>query len=275
MKIFKFTLIAISLLLIGCGSGSSKSNTSELTSIKTIDDAKSSYKALNSFETINNINSGYNNFSQKIQKIQKVNSVSEKCVYGGNINFYTSEDQKSIEISYEQCKDMNEVYINGTIKMYYEDENHGMITFSNYTEKDIDKEEYLDIVMKWNEDNNIEKTEINGIIKQTSKEDGINNISFKNMIITEKDTYNESWININGGIGLESKCTTGNYQFKTIEKLVEAKDGTENTESGILNINGATYTFNNPYVTIKTSTEEKTLLQSELEKEMESSNSCK
>jgi len=167
---------------------------------------------------------------------------------------------------------MNEVYRNGSIEIHYENKYNSILTLSYYTEKDIDGEKYFNITEEWSEDeNNTEKTEINGVIKQTSKTGEINKISFNKYI--EKYSNDESWFSIDGGIGLESKCATGNYQFKTIEKLVEAKDGSENVESGILNINEATYTFENQSVTIKTPSEEETLLQSELEKEMES-DSC-
>jgi len=77
MKIFKLSLIAISLLLIGCGSSDSKSSEAKLTPIKTVDDAKTSYKVLDSSiqTAFSELDEKYNNFLQKIQKI-----TSQKCV---------------------------------------------------------------------------------------------------------------------------------------------------------------------------------------------------
>ncbi len=81
------------------------------------------------------------------------------------------------------------------------------------------------------------------------------------------------YIPIDGDLNVISQCFTGNFNVKTDEKIYDAQDGSDNAESGILELNGATYTFNNPYVTIKVDNEEKTLLQSDLEKEMNSSSS--
>jgi len=98
-----------------------------------------------------------------------------------------------------------------------------------------------------------------------------NNIAFTNFVSKNKDTSNESWSTIDGIVSVESKCTTGTYTFETVEKLVDATDGSDNIESGILKLNGATYTFENPYVTIKAGSQEETIKQSELEKRMSTS----
>ncbi|KIM03038.1 MAG: hypothetical protein KU29_13100 [Sulfurovum sp. FS06-10] len=90
--------------------------------------------------------------------------------------------------------------------------------------------------------------------------------------VTEYDDI-ENWTTLDGDLNVISRCFTGNLNVKTNEKMYEAQDESNNTESGILELNGATYTFHNPHVTIKVGNEEKTLLQSDLEKEMNSSSS--
>jgi hypothetical protein len=270
MKIFKLSLIATSFVLIGCGGGgsnNSNSTLSELTPVKTVDDAKTSYKAINSFESIDisEVNSGYNKMSKGMQK-----SESAACTDGGSIS-YSSTDTKLI-VSYAKCQ-LGDKYYNGDVRINVLDNDNYTIEISDYTSRDVGGEQYMNITMVVSKSNDIETVKFNGVMNQTSKSNDVSNISLDNMIIVEKDTYSESWSTIDGGINLKSKCVTGNYKFTTVEKLVDAQDGTYNTESGILDINGARYTFENPYVTVKTATEEDTMLQSELEKEMES-NSC-
>jgi len=66
---------------------------------------------------------------------------------------------------------------------------------------------------------------------------------------------------------LESNCYSKSYNFSTKEKLI-SRDDSSHIESGILQINNALYTFEDPYVTIKTASNEETILQSELKKTM-------
>lgn len=109
----------------------------------------------------------------------------------------------------------------------------------------------------------------------------MSNLSMKNngtelktssFVIIENER--EYWSTIDGDMSVVSKCFSGNYDFKTISKIYDAQDGSDNAESGTLELNGVRYTFSNPYVTIKTATEEETILQSELEKRMNTSSTC-
>jgi hypothetical protein len=268
MKIFKLSLIAASFLLIGCGGGGG-SSTPELTSIDTVEEATTSYKAVESFESIDisSVDSGYSKMSSKMQKAE-----SASCTDGGTLSYDASTDGTSMVISYDNCQ-MGAQYYNGTVSVTV-GESQQVIKISNYTYRDIGGEEYMNIVMTQSmSSDDVITTVFDGVINQKNNSNEVSNISFSNMKIAEKESYSESWSTIDGIIGLESKCVTGRYQFKTIEKLVDAKDGTFNTESGILDINGATYTFENPYVTIKVGDEERTLLQRELAEEADSS-SC-
>jgi hypothetical protein len=266
MKNLKFSLIASVFLLVGCGGGGG-SSAPALTNVKTVEDAKTSYKAISSFESIDisKVNSGYSKLSQKIQK-----SGSAACTDGGTVSY--DESSTKITISYSQCR-VGSKYYNGDVIMTNSDNKNFSIAISDYTYRDIGGEEYINITMVQSKSNDITTIKFDGVINETAKNKEVSNMSFDNMVITNKDTYSESWSTIDGGINLKSKCVTGNYQFTTKEKLVDAKDRTDNLESGILDINGATYTFENPYVTVKTATEEKTMLQSKLTEEMES-NSC-
>ncbi len=268
MKFFQFSLILASFLLIGCGGGGSSAPS--LTEVKTVEDAKTSYKAMGSFNSIDisKVNSGYSKLSQKMQK-----SESGTCPNGGKVSYTISDDSKNASITYDNCKD-GDKYYNGRVSMQNSDSNNYVIKISDYTYRDVGGEQYMNITMNQSKSNDITTIKLNGVMNQTSKSNDVSNIGFDNMVLVAKETSSESWVTIDGGINLKSKCVTGNYRFTTDEKLVDAQDGSNNTKSGILDINGAKYTFDNPYVTIKTpSGEEDTMLQSELEKKMESS-SC-
>lgn len=267
MNFFKVSLITASFLLIGCGGGGSDTPVAALTSVKTVEEAKTSYKVVGSFETIDisKATDGYSKLSYKMQK-----SESDACTDGGTLS-YNAPSSNDITITYNNCQ-VGSQYHNGSVIMHLEDNNNYTIEISNYTFRDVGGEQYMDITIVQSTNNDITTVKLNGQINQTSKSNVVSNMAFDNMVMVEKDTYSESWVTIDGGINLKSKCVTGNYQFTTVEKLVEAKDGTDNTESGILEINGARYTFENSYVTIKVDSEEKTMLQSELQEEMESSN---
>ena len=127
---------------------------------------------------------------------------------------------------------------------------------------------------------------MDGTISETELSDGTVNLTMSNLTMKNDGTElktssfviveNESeyWSTMDGDIKVTAKCFSGNYDFKTISKVYDAQDGTDNAESGIFELNGARYTFSNPYVTIKTATEEETILQSELEKRMNNSTTC-
>jgi len=132
----------------------------------------------------------------------------------------------------------------------------------------------------------IGSTYMDGTISETELSDGTVNLTMSNLTMKNDGTElktssfviveNESeyWSTMDGDIKVTAKCFSGNYDFKTISKVYDAQDGTDNAESGIFELNGARYTFSNPYVTIKTATEEETILQSELEKRMNNSTTC-
>lgn len=168
-------------------------------------------------------------------KLQKTQS--NTCSNGGSATFNYVESSNSVTFTFSSCKEENTLIDGTMIMIQSDDEKHTKMQFKNLTMDD-------------------------GKTKITS-----------NSLIFEDDSQ-ENWSTIDGDLGVVSKCFSGNFDFETVAKLYEAQDNSENLESGILKLNGATYTFANPYVTIKAGSEERTLLQSELEKEMSSSTSC-
>ncbi|HHD81983.1 MAG TPA: hypothetical protein ENK94_02200 [Campylobacterales bacterium] len=282
MKVFKLSLLVASLTFIGCGGGSndtitpSSHNTNE---VKTVQEAQKSLNAFSAFQSINlsvvntSSASGSTNVAntKMLSKLQK--TATAACDDGGSLTLDVSDDEKSATYTFAQCKNGSE-YIDGTMKLLQNDDTSYELTYDKLTYKGTSGEQYMDLTMKVVEEASIYSMTMNGVINQTTTAGEINNMTITDFKIKGKDTSDESWTTIDGKMAFETKCITGTYTFETVEKLVDAKDGSDNLESGILKLNGATYTFENPNVTIEAGSESETILQSELEKRMESADSC-
>ena len=173
--------------------------------------------------------------SQSSTSTKQQKTQSQNCTKGGSVSY--TETSNVITLAFSSCKEGN-TFMDGTMSLTQsDDEVNTKVQFKNLT---ID--------------------------------DGETKTSSRNFVFEENSQ--EYWSTLDGDLDITSKCFTGKFAFETIAKIYDVQDDSENAESGILKMNGATYTFNNPYVTIKAGDEERTILQSELEKEMTSSESC-
>ena len=172
--------------------------------------------------------------SEKLQKTSFSKPESYNCDNGGTISIESNGNSFSMVAN--QCK-YDSYYINGTVNSTELSDGSEKLTMSNLTMKD-------------------------GEIDMTASQ----------MVIVENES--EFWSTIDGDIQIVSKCFSGNYNFKTIEKIYDAQDGSDNIERGVLELNGARYTFDNPNVTIKVGDSEETISQSELEKRMNNTTTC-
>jgi len=279
MKYFKLSLVTLAILISGCGGGGSNGSTpaANTNDAKTVGEAEKNYNALSTFQAIDLSLNAVSDTSSKIlnkvmsTKISNQKTTTANCSNGGTIVTTFSDDEKTINYAYNNCKEGTS-FIDGEITMGNINSETVKFIYNKLTMKDVDGTQYMHLTVQINSDksNEITTASMNGIVNHTSKSGEKNNMKFTNFVSKFKDTdaSNESWATLDGTIAVESKCTTGTYQFETIEKLVDATDGSDNTESGILKLNGATYTFENPYVTIKVGGKEETIKQSELEKRM-------
>ncbi len=230
MNIFKLSLIAISLLLIGCGSDSKSDDTPKAT---TITEAVNNTKALSAIKNLSKLN--INNTS-KMQKLYKNQTVS--CSGGGSMLVNASEDGSEISIEMNKCNESGS-YMDGKLAIIEKDNGYFKMTMKNLTVK-----------------------ESNG-----------DTTSAKQLVMEGND--NEYWSAIDGDMSITSKCFNAKLDIKTLEKIYEMQDGSDGVEKGKIELNGASYTFNYPNVTIQAGSKTKTMLQTELDKEMESSTTCK
>jgi len=280
MKHFKLSLITLAILISGCGGGGSNNNTTPPTAnthdTKTVAQAEKNFNAISALESLDNLDLELDMNSKVLSKALNHKVTNQKattvhCSKGGTETITTSDDERTIHASFNHCKE-DTFSIDGKVTIINHGNGNMDLTYKNLTITNEEGTQYMNLTMKVNEERStqIETVSINGITKQTTKSGEKTNITFTNFVIKEKETSDESWSTIDGTVAVESKCTTGTYQFETIEKLVDATDGSDNLESGILKLNGATYTFENPYVTIKAGSQEETIKQSELEKRMNS-----
>lgn len=235
-KLLATALISSAILLLtACGGGGSSSSAST----PQVEAAKNVAEAESNYKSLSALSFATNsiNTSKTSSKLQKNSQKTESanCTNGGTATRTQTDSLTSF--TFTSCQEGN-TYINGTMSL----------TTSN---------DSLNVKFEFN----------NLTIDDT--ETKITSTSF----ISEYNSQ-EYWSTINGDIQISSKCFTGNFDFETISKIYDAQDGTDNAESGILKMNGATYTFDNPYVTIKVGNEEKTISQSELETEIDSSTNC-
>ncbi len=289
MNTFKLSLIPLAILITACGGGNSDDATpaSASTETKTIKEAEKNLNALSKFESIslsvNTSSSSNSATSTPIETIKKIinnplnkqkTTINKNCTDGGTLSSSISDDEKTFTASFTNCQE-DTTTLNGEMTFIQSDINDFEIIYTALTVKNDEGTQYMNVNIRGSEDSNkVTTSSINGVVKHTLTSGEINNLSFSNFVSTSKDTVDESWSTIDGTINLESKCTTGTYTFQTIEKLVEAKDANDNLESGILKLNGATYTFENPQVTITAGTESETILQSELETRMSAHDAC-
>jgi len=288
MKHLKLSLVTFAILISGCGGGNSSSSTPDSPTgsgagdsheTKTVAEAEKNINVLSSFSTLELSPTSVTSDKAKslnkflANKITNQKEVVRSCSEGGTVTINISDDEKRIHYSFKNCKNDHSL-MNGAMTIVQTDSENIELTYDKLTIKDEDGRQYMNLTMKINEDSStqIDTIAIDGVVNQTLKSGEKNNIAFTNFVEKNRDTASESWSTIDGTVDVESKCTTGRYTFKTIEKLVDATDGSDNIESGILKLNGATYTFENPYVTIKAGSEEETIKQSELAKRM--SNAC-
>jgi len=277
MNYLKFSLIPIILIIVGCGNDT-KSSTPPANEVKTVAKAEKNYSALSRFKSID-LSKDVSTSSKSIKKFMQNKLTTQKgtttnaCQDGGTVTVIDNDEDKATLI-FNDCQSGGEV-ANGKVILIVNNENSIEMIFKDYTVKQAGGRKYINIIFKIDIDSNrVATLFIDGVLNQTLNSGEKNNIAYSNFIVKSKNTYNDRWSTVDGRVSIESKCDTGTYIFQTPEKLVSAGNG--KIESGILKLNGATYTFENPYVTIKAGSEEETILQTELKKRTEEQNShCK
>jgi len=269
MNILKFSLSVsvLSFLLIACGGSgdSGGKSTPSFTEAETIEQAENNLYALGyilSGDSMRKVNASNKVFDSKLTLKKERIIQCDK----GTVEIY--DDEKGLTIIYKACTDKGE-YRDGTV-ITTADDGAGtvIVKYSNYTLKKDGTEFYLDLIRTVKPSNEIGafSTSLNGVNNRTFNNGEKANVTYSNFIKTsthKTQTYN-------GKLELESKCITGTYIVETVEKLVFSTQYkiTDSIVSGTLKLNGATYTYEAPYVTIEAGGESKTYFQSKIKKRM-------
>ena len=189
------------------------------------------------FNAIGNLSNINRTNTSKMQKLSK--NQTFPCSGGGTMSLNTSEDETESTIVMNKCNQEGS-YIDGSLTMIEKDNGYFKVTMKNLTVKDSNGDK----------------------------------ISAQQLVMEGND--NEYWSVMNGDISIVAKCFNATLDIKTLEKMYEMQDGSDGVEKGKIELNGASYTFSYPNVTIKAGSETKTMLQTELDKEMESATTtCK
>lgn len=278
MHNLKLSLLTLPLLIVGCGGGSSDGSSSNNNEAKTINKAVENLSVIDNLSNILSIVTPANHkiLSTEVYKkatYQKV--VKVDCKKGGTATATSSDDGRTTTYAYDNCQDKKYTF-NGELVEVRTDDNNFKETYNAHTVKSTEGTRYYDYTYtKHTDSSGIVTESTNGTYSKVLKSGEVTKISYENFTFTSKETADDSWTNVDGSFTLDSKCTNGRYTFETVEKLLEAQDGTDNTASGILKLNTATYSYANLYVTIIAGSEEETVLETELKKRMSTVyNSC-
>ena len=230
-----FTLsIALASLLL-VGCGGSDSKKSNTEDEPQVTTLEDSQKDIKSLTALSNIKKAFSALSSNpSSKSAKVETLN--CSTSGTISFNSSEGSDTNKIMMNKCQN-KDLYMDGELSITQYNEYHAKIEMKNFTIKDKE----MTVIAK----------------------------SF----ITEDNSL-DHWYTLDGDMSIASKCFTGNFNMNTLERLVDAQDNTENIESGKIELNKVTYSFENPYVTLTAGSESKTMLQSELDKELTTETAC-
>ena len=291
MNILKFSLSVsvLSFLLIACGGSGSSGNSGGKSkpSIKaeTIEQAENNLVALgyilsgNSRTNLHRYNKIFDsqpigNSRTNLQRYTKIfdsqpSLKEERIVECDQGTVETSEDENSVTAIYRKCI-FDGKYLDGTVmgKVVSSDSTITKTTeYSNYTSKEGTAEYYLDIIEKITASLSGKRAtySLNGVHNRTFAGNK-NNVTYNNFI--EKTT--DKTATFNGEIELGLGCIAGTYIVETVEKLVypHKNKSIGNIISGTLKLNGATYTFEAPYLIVEAGGESKTYYQNNIKKRM-------
>jgi len=260
----------VSLLILGCGSGSSNGDSENK---KSIDGALKIgdvvYSAPTGVNFKNKMRTTLNKTTHKTFKNFKTEV--EDCLDGGTAR--VEESGTDYSITFNECIEYNE---ETALYEYY----HGMISESNNGETLVTKEywyipnidefytgSYMDLVMDFHENGNILETKMHGDMVEFVNDNITEDSTFNNLVIKE-DSSNNS-IYLSGSYTYKAGCINESYSFDTSEWLVINSNNEDEYISGKIIVNGMTYIYNGDRVTVKYQGKEGDFSQRELNEAIE------
>jgi hypothetical protein len=262
----------VSLLILGCGSGGGSDdgdNKESIDSALKIGDVVYSTPAGINFG--NKMRTNLNK-THRVYKSSILNSKTtvQECSLEGTMSY--EETATEDIITFNTCTNLNNEtylyeYYNGTIgvsknqeSMFAREYWYIPNTDSPYTGV------YMNLSISSHQSGNILETEADG--RMTNFSDGnIIEDSILNKVTIKEDSSNNA-IYLDGSYKYKAGCIDESYTFKTLEWLVPNSNNEEEYTSGIIIVNGMTYTYRGDRVIVKYGDKEGEFSQQELNEEM-------
>ncbi len=262
-KLLTLGVATAMLLMSGCDESTPTLTENTAVGIITQNDAAKAVFAMNMVtlnENVTNVASGNKNTQTTQASNQRVafDSGELPCLVSGTTQTSgdVSQDSSSLIMVTKECKQFNQT-TNGTVKT------SGNVLGGKY--------EYELINLSVDNDKASSVANLKGSVKVSSNFKNITSILNGKIEYEEKDTTNSGYVkysdfvtkvetdftttklSYDGQMDATSSlysCMNGKYVYTTIEALTTSKENAGEIESGKLNINGATFNFNNGEVTV-------------------------
>ena len=273
MKKILISSIVVSLLLLGCGSGDS--DTDEKTSI---DDALKigdvAFSAPSGVNFKNKMRTSLKSSQKNIYtKYLFLNSKKEtaNCSELGTLSL--EETSIKTVITSNKCTNFNDEtylyeYHDGVISITKD--GNSIVAQNYWYIPNIENMtgSFMNIYMDYRVNGTISNISMDGEMKEFSNGDITSDMSF-NRLAMKEDSSNGALF-LDGGYKYKEGCVDESYQFKTREWLIPNSSNQEEYTSGVITVNGMTYTYEGSKVTVTDKDRSGTFNQSELNAEMES-----
>ena len=264
----------VSLLILGCGSGGDSGDSGNK---KTIDGALKigdvAYSTPAGINFSNKMRTNLNKTYRGVYKNSFLNSkpMVEACSYIGTMSYEESDTE--VIVSYNECIDYNEEtylyeYYNGSLRMSKNEED--IVAKEYWVIPNIDYPNtgsYMNLSMTSHKNGDINETEMDGEMVKFNNNNIVEDTIFTNLVMKE-DSSNDAMY-LNGSYTYKAGCINESYTFKTSEWLIPNSNNEDEYISGIITVNGMTYTYKDDKVTVRYGDKEGEFLQRELNEEME------
>jgi hypothetical protein len=269
------SFVVASFVVVGCGGSDGESGASSVStkSITTVEDAKQASAAVAQMNSMSSFGSDLASSSYAPSRAPSLAPINNQqdCLNGGTMSTSGDIDDSTIDItqSYNNCNSGGTVADGSMrIKQNKSGSNISMGITANKLQMSLNNMSYymdFDMSIDTNQNFNPMDMKLDGEISLSATANNNNydyNVEYNNFLVHTSGQY----MNISGKVSMDSNtfsCYNGSYEIKTLEDL--SIDGYNGYSSGILEVNGVTYSYHGDSVDITLADgTTQTLSQSEL-----------